>query len=73
MAKKGVATKVRLISTGKNVKGNATGYTYYVKKGKGATETLRFRKYDPRAVSEETGKVGCHVWFEEKKLPPHKK
>ncbi len=73
MAKKGVAVKVRLVSTGKNVKGNPTGYTYYVKKGKGATEKLRFKKYDPRAVNEETNKVGAHVWFEEKKLPPHKK
>jgi ribosomal protein L33 len=73
MAKKGIASKVRLVSTGKNVKGNSTGYTYYVKKGKQATEKLRFRKYDPRAVHTETGKVGIHVWFEEKKLPPHKK
>lgn len=73
MAKKGVATKVRLVSTGKNAKGNPTGYTYYVKKGKNATEKLSFRKYDPRAVNEETGKVGVHVLFEEKKLPSPKK
>ncbi len=73
MAKKGVAQKVRLVSTGKNVKGNLTGFTYYVKKGKNATEKMKFRKYDPRAVNEETGKVGCHVMFEEKKLPPAKK
>jgi len=73
MAKKGIATKVRLLSSGKNVKGEATGYTYYVKKGKNATEKLSFRKYDPRAVNPETGKVGAHVQFDEKKLPPHKK
>lgn len=73
MAKKGVAVKVRLVSTGKNVKGNLTGFTYYVKKGKGATEKMKFRKFDPRAINPETGKTGCHVDFEEKKLPPHKK
>lgn len=73
MAKKGVAVKVRLVSTGKNAKGNPTGYAYYVKKGKNATEKLKFRKYDPRAINPKTGKSGCHVDFEEKKLPPHKK
>jgi len=73
MAKKGVAQKVRLVSTGKNTKGNPTGYTYYAKKGKQAAEKLRKRKYDPRAVNEETGKTGMHVWFEEKKMPASKK
>jgi len=73
MAKKGIATKVRLVSTGKNVRGEATGYTYYVKKGRQATEKLAFNKYDPRAINPETGKAGCHVRFEEKKLPPAKK
>jgi ribosomal protein L33 len=73
MAKKGIATKVRLLSTGKNVKGEPTGFTYYVKKGKNATEKLSFNKYDPRAVNPETGKTGAHVPFEEKKLPPAKK
>ena len=73
MAKKGVATKVRLISDAKNIYGNPTGTTYYVKKGKQATEKLSFRKYDPKAVDPETGKPGCHVLFTEKKLPPHKK
>jgi large subunit ribosomal protein L33 len=74
MAKKGSVVKVRLLSTGKNAKGNATGYTYYVKKNpKNITEKMSFRKYDPRAVNPETGKTGAHVMFEEKKLPPHKK
>jgi ribosomal protein L33 len=73
MAKKGIATKVRLLSTGKNTKGEPTGYTYYVKKGKNATEKLALNKYDPRAVNPETGKTGAHVKFEEKKLPPAKK
>ncbi len=74
MAKKGVAVKVRLVSTGKNAKGNPTGYTYYIKKNaKTQTEKLKFRKYDPRAINEKTGKPGAHVLFEEKKLPPAKK
>lgn len=73
MAKKGVATKVRLISTGKTAAGEATGYTYYTKKGKNAAEKLSMKKYDPRAANPETGKTGAHVLFEEKKLPPAKK
>ncbi len=74
MAKKGAVVKVRLVSTGKNANGKLTGYTYYIKKNpKNITEKLSFRKYDPRAVNAETGKVGMHVSFEEKKLPPHKK
>lgn len=74
MAKKKAFVKVRLVSTGKNVKGNPTGFTYYVKKNpKNITEKMSFNKYDPRAVHPETGKVGCHVSFEEKKLPPAKK
>lgn len=59
MAKKGVATKVRMESTA------GTGYRYYKKKGKGATEKLKMRKYDPIARK--------HVVFEEKKMPPAKK
>lgn len=74
MAKKGAVVKIRLISTGKNAKGNATGYTYYIKKNpKNITEKMAFNKYDPRAIDPETNKLGCHVRFEEKKLPPHKK
>ena len=74
MAKKGSVVKVRLVSSGKNAKGSPTGFTYYVKKNpKNITEKMAFRKYDPRAINAETGKPGCHVLFEEKKLPPHKK
>ena len=74
MAKKGDIAKVRLVSTGTNAKGNPTGYTYYVKKNpRTMTEKMKFRKYDPRAINKETGKLGAHVIFEEKKLPPHKK
>jgi large subunit ribosomal protein L33 len=74
MAKKGDVVKVRLVSTGKNAKGNPTGTTYYVKKNpKTMTEKMKFRKYDRYAVNPETGKPGAHVVFEEKKLPPAKK
>ena len=73
MAKKGVAVKVRLVSDAKNKYGNPTGTTYYVKKGKNATEKLGFRKYDPKAFDPETGKIGFHTNFTEKKLPPAKK
>lgn len=74
MAKKGVNTKIRLVSTGVNAKGNPTGYTYYISKNpRTQTEKMRFRKYDPRAIHPETGKLGAHVMFEEKKMPPHKK
>ena len=55
MAKKGVATKVRLVTKATNRHGNPTGTTYYVKKGKNATEKLAFRKYDPEAFNAETG------------------
>lgn len=74
MAKKEATIKVRLISTGKNAKGDLTGYTYYATKNpKNVTEKFKVRKYDPRAINAETGKVGCHCDFEEKKMPPSKK
>ena len=51
-----------------------SAYTYYISKNpRNITEKMKFRKYDPRAVHPDTGKVGCHVSFEEKKMPPHKK
>jgi large subunit ribosomal protein L33 len=67
MAKKGVGEKVRMESSA------GTGFRYYKKKTKGATEKMQMRKYDPWAVNPETGNKGCHVVFEEKKMPPHKK
>ncbi len=74
MAKKGPVTKIRLVSTGLNAKGAPTGYTYYVSKNpRNITEKMKFSKYDPRAINPETKKLGCHVLFEEKKMPPHKK
>ena len=73
MAKKGVATKVRLVSTGTNEAGEPTGYTSYTNKGRLATEKLAKKKYDPRAFNKDSGKTGCHVEFVEKKMPPSKK
>lgn len=67
MAKKGVATKVRLESSA------GTGFRYYTKKGKNAAEKLKLKKFDPWADNPETGKKGAHVVFEEKKMPPSKK
>lgn len=59
MAKKGVAVKVRMESS------EGSGYRYYKRKGKNATEKLKMRKYDPY--------LRKHVIFEEKKMPPSKK
>ena len=68
MAKKTTAVKIRLVSSA------GTGTTYYTTKNpKNITEKMKFRKYDPRAKNAETGKLGMHVDFEEKKMPPHKK
>ena len=68
MAKKPTSLKIRLVSSA------GTGTTYYITKNpKNITEKMSFRKYDPRAKNAETGKLGAHVVFEEKKMPPHKK
>jgi len=50
-----------------------TGYRYYAKRSTRAEYKIRKKKYDPWALNEETGKKGMHVFFVEKKLPPHKK
>jgi len=50
-----------------------TGYRYYAKRSTRAEYKLRKKKYDPWVVCEETGKRGAHVYFVEKKMPPHKK
>lgn len=73
MAKKGVAQKIRLESTGVTKEGVPTGYRRWAKKGKGATEKLEKKAYDPRAWNEEKGHPGAHVLFVEKKMPPSKK
>lgn len=68
MAKKGSVVKVRMESEA------GTGYRYYKRKNpKNMTEKMRMKRYDPWAVDEKTGKRGMHVWFAEKKMPPHKK
>jgi ribosomal protein L33 len=50
-----------------------TGYRYYAKRSTRAEYKIRKKKYDPWALNEATGKKGMHVFFVEKKLPPHKK
>lgn len=64
---KATFVKVRLESEA------GTGYRYYAKRSSRAEYKLRKKKYDPWAVNEATGKKGVHVYFVEKKLPPHKK
>ena len=73
MAKKGVATKVRMESTGTKKDGTPTGFRYYKKVGRNLAEKLRLKKYDPRAWNEKTQNYGMHVYFEQKKMPPSKK
>ena len=64
---KATYVKVRLESEA------GTGYRYYAKRSSRAEYKLRKKKYDPWATNEATGKRGAHVFFVEKKLPPHKK
>lgn len=64
---KATYVKVRLESEA------GTGYRYYAKRSSRAEYKIRKKKYDPWAVNEATGKKGVHVYFVEKKLPPHKK
>ena len=64
---KATYVKVRLESEA------GTGYRYYAKRSTRAEYKLRKKKYDPWATNEKTGKKGAHVYFVEKKLPPHKK
>jgi large subunit ribosomal protein L33 len=73
MAKKGVAPKIRLESTGVTKEGKPTGTRRWTKKGKNYPEKIQRRAYDPRAWNEEKGHPGAHVLFVEKKMPPHKK
>ena len=64
---KSTCVKVRLESEA------GTGYRYYAQRSTRAEYKLKLKKYDPWALNEETGKKGMHVWFVEKKMPPHKK
>ncbi len=61
--------KIKLVSTGTNQKGKKTGTFYTTMKNKrNSTEKLKFKKYDPRAWNEATGKCGMHVEFKEDKI-----
>ena len=64
---KSTKVKVRLESEA------GTGYRYYAVRSTRAEYKLKKKKYDPWATNEKTGKRGAHVWFVEKKMPPHKK
>jgi large subunit ribosomal protein L33 len=60
--------KVRIVSTGTNQKGKATGTFYVIQVNKLAQEKLEIKKFDRFAFNQETGKRGMHVIFKEKKL-----
>ena len=50
---------IRMNSTGKTKDGRKTGYFYTTRIGKAFKQLgnkLRFRRFDPRAYNEETGK-----------------
>jgi ribosomal protein L33 len=65
---KAKSEKIRLVSTGVNEKGEATGFFYTTTRNKkgGNTEKLNLKKFDPRAVVN--GKRGGHVVFKEEKM-----
>ena len=73
MAKSNVREKVQLRSTGTKKDGKSTGSfrTTLVNKRKEAK--LELKMYDPRAYNPETGKVGMHVIYKQKKLPKSSK
>jgi large subunit ribosomal protein L33 len=60
--------KIRLNSTGLNQKGKKTGYFVTTTKGKGITEKLKLKLFDPRAWDPKKQKCGMHVLFEEGKI-----
>lgn len=67
MAKK-TQTLVRLESSGKNAKGESTGFFYVTERNpRNTTEKIKKKKFDPRAMNARTGKVGAHVEFEERR------
>lgn len=71
MAKsKGPRIKIMLLSTGKNEKGQDTGYFYttYVNP-RNTEEKLNLMKFDPRAYNPNTGRCGMKVLFKQKKIP----
>lgn len=68
-----VREKIKLVSTGKNAKGNKTG-TYYTTKVNKRTRAntgkkkLELMKFDRYAINEKTGKPGARVIFKEDKI-----
>lgn len=61
--------KIKLVSSGKNKAGKATGtFKTTTKNKKLSTEKIKKKFYDPRAYNAETGKCGMHVLFEETKI-----
>ena len=66
--------KVRLVSTGLNVKGKKTGTFKTTTKSTKPTASgekrgkIKKMCFDPRAVNEKTGKTGAHVEFVEEKM-----
>lgn len=70
MASKGPRIKIMLLSTGKNEKGQDTGYFYttYVNP-RNTTEKLELMKFDPRAYNPATKRPGMRVQFKQKKIP----
>lgn len=68
MAGKG-RDKIKLVSTGKNKEGRATGTFYTTTKNKRQNaEKMSIKKFDPRAYNKETDKCGMHILFKEDKI-----
>jgi large subunit ribosomal protein L33 len=65
---KSTRIKIKLVSEA------GTGFYYTTTKNpRNSTEKLRLRKFDPRALIDETadsatGQRGKHVWFKEAKI-----
>lgn len=68
MAKKDRRKKIMMLSEGVDQKGRPTKTAYYTTKGD-TQEKLKLTKFDPAAFNAETGRLGKHVDFNEKKLP----
>ena len=61
--------KIKLLSTGKTIKGKPTGtFDTTTKNKKNSTEKIQKKRYDRLAINPKTGKPGCHVLFVETKL-----
>lgn len=60
---------IKLVSEGKTADGKKTGTFYTTTKNKKTTtEKFLFKKFDPRALNEKTGRLGAHVLFKEEKI-----